>query len=386
MTETLKAPARRRARFNSLTVSEIRQLTDDAIEVAFAIPEELQDDYNYVPGQYVALRATIDGEEVRRSYSICAEPVPGEIRVAIKRDFGGLFSTWAHETLKAGDTINVMNPQGAFTSRMHSTALNDPEAIVEAHENDGGHFVAIAAGSGITPIMSIVATVLKSTDNTTIDLIYANRSAMDVMFAEELGDLKDKYPARLSIHHVLSREQRISPLMSGRIDEEKLDELLTNIIPVENAVEWFLCGPFELVQMTRDKLKERGVDEDAVRYELFTTGDPSDGPRGQRGRPVEVDPRGKNRTIEFSLDGLSSSVETPVSANESVLNAALRVRPDTPFACAGGVCGTCRAKVVTGTFEMDENYALESDEVEAGYVLTCQTRPTSDSLTVDFDA
>lgn len=385
MTETLKAPARKRARFNALTVSEIRHLTDDAIEVAFTIPEELQDDYNYVPGQYVALRATIDGEEVRRSYSICAEPVPGEIRVAIKRDFGGLFSTWAHETLTAGDTINVMNPQGSFTSRMHSTALNNPEEIVDAHATDGGHFVAIAAGSGITPIMSIVATVLKSTQNTTIDLIYANRSAMDVMFAEELGDLKDKYPARLSIHHVLSREQRISPLMSGRIDEEKLDELLTNIIPVDNTVEWFLCGPFELVQMTRDKLKERGVAEDAVRYELFTTGDPAES-HGQRGRPVQVDPKGENRTIEFSLDGLSSSVETPVAANESVLNAALRVRPDTPFACAGGVCGTCRAKVVTGTFEMDENYALEADEVEAGYVLTCQTRPTSDTMTVDFDA
>lgn len=304
MTETITAPARKRARFNALTVSEIRQLTDAAIEVAFAIPEELIEDYNYVPGQYVALRAEIDGEEVRRSYSICAEPVPGEIRVAIKKDFGGLFSTWAHEELAVGDTINVMNPQGSFTSRMQTTALNDPEAIAEAHSNDGGHFVAIAAGSGITPIMSIVATLLNTSSKATVDLVYANRSAMDVMFAEELGDLKDKYPARLSIHHVLSREQRISPLMSGRIDEDKLEELLTNVVPVENAVEWFLCGPFELVQMTRDKLKERGVDDDAVRYELFTTGDPKE-PRGHRGRPVELDPKGDNRTIDFSLDGLS---------------------------------------------------------------------------------
>lgn len=383
MTETTTAPARKRSRFNALNVSEIRQLTDNAIEVAFAIPEALMDDYNYVPGQYVALRAEIDGEEVRRSYSICAEPVPGEIRVAIKKDFGGLFSTWAHEELAVGDTINVMNPQGSFTSRMQTTALNDPEAI--AKEHDGGHFVAIAAGSGITPIMSIVSTLLNTSSTATIDLVYANRSAMDVMFAEELGDLKDKYPARLSIHHVLSREQRISPLMSGRIDEEKLEELLTNIIPVEHAVEWFLCGPFELVQMTRDKLKDRGIGEDAVRYELFTTGDPKE-ERGHRGRPVELDPKGDNRTIDFSLDGLSSTVETPKGANESVLNAALRVRPDTPFACAGGVCGTCRAKVVGGTFDMDENFALESDEVEAGYVLTCQTRPTSDTLTVDYDA
>jgi len=385
MTDTTTAPARRRARFNALSVSEIRKLTDDAIEVAFAIPNELIDDYNYVPGQYVALRADIDGEEVRRSYSICAEPVPGEIRVAIKKDFGGFFSTWAHEELAVGDTINVMNPQGSFTSRLQTTALNNPEAIADELSHDGGHFVAIAAGSGITPIMSIVSTLLNSSKTATFDLVYANRSAMDVMFAEELGDLKDKYPARLSIHHVLSREQRISPLMSGRIDEEKLEELLSNIIPVEHAVEWFLCGPFELVQMTRDKLKDRGVAEADVRFELFTTGDPAE-PRGHRGRPVEVDPKGANRTIDFVLDGLSSTVETPAAANESVLNAALRVRPDTPFACAGGVCGTCRAKVIDGNFEMDENYALETDEVDAGYVLTCQTRPTSDTLTLDYDA
>src|SRR5699024_10318857 len=276
MTETITAPARKRARFNALTVSEIRQLTDAAIEVAFAIPEELIQDYNYVPGQYVALRAEIDGEEVRRSYSICAEPVPGEIRVAIKKDFGGLFSTWAHEELAVGDTINVMNPQGSFTSRMQTTALNDPEAIAEAHSDDGGHFVAIAAGSGITPRMSIVATLLNTSADTTVDLVDANRSAMDVMFAEELAEQNVQYPSRLSSHHLPSREQRISPLMSGRIDEEKLEELLTNVVPVENAVEWFLCGPFELVQMTRDKLKERGVDDDAVRYELFTTGDPKE--------------------------------------------------------------------------------------------------------------
>src|SRR5699024_1899730 len=205
MTETMTAPARKRARFNALSVSEIRQLTDEAIEVAFAIPEELIEDYNYVPGQYVALRADIEGEEIRRAYSICAEPVPGDIRVAIKKDAGGLVPTWAHEQPAVGGTINGMSPQGSFTSRMQTTALNDPEAIAE--ERDGGHFVAIAAGSGITPIMSIVSTLLNSSSTATIDLVYANRSAMDVMFAEELGDLKDKYPARLSIHHVLSREQ-----------------------------------------------------------------------------------------------------------------------------------------------------------------------------------
>ncbi|MGO1182373.1 MAG: 1,2-phenylacetyl-CoA epoxidase subunit PaaE [Micrococcaceae bacterium] len=384
MTETL---TKRRASFNALKVAEVRKLTADSVEVTFAIPEELQDDYDYLPGQYVALRATLDGHEVRRSYSICTEPVPGEIRVAIKKDLGGLFSTWANEELAAGDTLEVMNPQGAFTSKMQITSMNDAEELAEAEvaKNPNTHLVAFAAGSGITPIMAIAKAVLGASASSSFDLVYANRSAMDVMFAEELGDLKDKFPARLAIHHVLSREQRIAPLMSGRIDEEKLNELLDQIIPVGSTDEWFLCGPFELVQMCRDTLAARGVPAEKIRFELFTTGKP-DRPAGHQGRAVVADPGGENVTIEFNLDGQSSRIESPASAGETVLNAALRVRPDTPFACAGGVCGTCRAKVVSGEFEMEENYALEKDEVDNGYVLTCQTRPTSSTLVVDFDA
>ena len=387
MTETTETTGRRRATFNELEVAEVRRLTADSVEVAFAIPEQLQDDYDYVPGQYVALRAQIDGQEVRRSYSICTDPKPGEIRVAIKKDLGGLFSTWANENLKAGDRMEVMNPQGAFTSKVNVTSMNDAEKLAEKEVAGKAnvHLVAFAAGSGITPIMSIAKAVLRASDTSTFDLVYANRSAMDVMFSEELGDLKDKYPSRLAVHHVLSREQRISPLMSGRIDQDKLDELLDHVVRVTEADEWFLCGPFELVQMCRDTLAKRRVPEDKIRFELFTTGQP-DRPQGQQGRAVVADPSGENYTIEFRLDGLSSSIESPVSAHETVLNAALRVRPDTPFACAGGVCGTCRAKVVKGEFEMEENYALEKDEVERGYVLTCQTRPTSKELVVDFDA
>ncbi|WP_277246072.1 1,2-phenylacetyl-CoA epoxidase subunit PaaE [Micrococcus terreus] len=387
MTETTETTGRRRATFNELEVAEVRRLTADSVEVAFAIPEQLQDDYDYVPGQYVALRAQIDGHEVRRSYSICTDPKPGEIRVAIKKDLGGLFSTWANENLKAGDRMEVMNPQGAFTSKVNVTSMNDAEKLAEKEVAGKAnvHLVAFAAGSGITPIMSIAKAVLRASDTSTFDLVYANRSAMDVMFSEELGDLKDKYPSRLAVHHVLSREQRISPLMSGRIDQDKLDELLDHVVRVTEADEWFLCGPFELVQMCRDTLAKRGVPEDKIRFELFTTGQP-DRPQGQQGRAVVADPSGENYTIEFRLDGLSSSIESPVSAHETVLNAALRVRPDTPFACAGGVCGTCRAKVIKGEFEMEENYALEKDEVERGYVLTCQTRPTSKELVVDFDA
>lgn len=383
MTDT---STRRRATFNTLTVAGVRKLTKDSVEVTFAVPDELAADYDYLPGQYVALRAQIDGQEVRRSYSICAEPTPGEIRVAIKRDFGGLFSNWANDTLEPGYQIDVMNPQGAFVSKSTITSLNNPEKIAEDAAAAGGeHMVAFAAGSGITPIIAIARTVLKASPTSTFDLVYANKSAMDVMFAEEIGDLKDRYPTRFAVHHVLSREQRINPLMSGRIDDEKLKAILDHVIQVDKADEWFLCGPFELVQLCRDTLAERGVREDDVRFELFTTGKP-EAPAGQQGRAVEADPSGANYTISFNLDGTSSSVESPISANETILNAALRVRADVPFACAGGVCGTCRAKVVSGDVKMEENYALEKDEVDAGYILTCQTRPCSDAVTVDFDA
>lgn len=382
MTET----ARRRASFNTLTVSQVRPLTKDSVEVTFEVPEHLVEDYNYAPGQYVALRATIDGQEVRRSYSICAEPVPGEIRVAIKRDLGGLFSNWANDTLSAGYQIDVMNPQGAFVSKGNITSLNEPQKIADDAKAAGGeHMVAFAAGSGITPIIAIARTVLKASEDSTFDLVYANKSALDVMFAEEVGDLKDKYPTRFAVHHMLSREQRVNPLMSGRIDDEKLNAILDYVIQVDKADEWFLCGPFELVQLCRDTLAERGVPEENVRFELFTTGRP-EAPAGQHGKAVEVDPGGNNYSIAFTLDGTSGSVESPVSANETILNAALRVRADVPFACAGGVCGTCRAKVIDGEVEMAENYALEKDEVDAGYVLTCQARPCTDRVTVDFDA
>ena len=386
MTTTPSAPAKKKATFNTLTVSDVRALTKDSVEVSFAIPPELQDDYDYIPGQYVALRATIDGQEVRRSYSICDVPRDGILRVAIKRDRGGVFSTWANDTLKPGDSMDVMNPQGAFTSKTHLTGLNNPEAVREELEKlENPHLVAIAAGSGITPIMAIAQTVLHTSPDATFELIFANKGGGDVMFAEEIGDLKDKFPTRFAVHHVLSREQRVNPLFSGRIDAEKLQTLLDNVVRTDNVDEWFLCGPFELVQLVRDELASRDVGEKDIRYELFTTGKPS-GSQNQAGRHVEVDPEGDNVSINFQLDGLSGSVESPVSANESLLNAALRVRSDVPFACAGGVCGTCRAKLVEGEVDMAENYALEADEVKAGYILTCQSRPTTPNIVLDFDA
>ncbi len=381
------AGKRRRAVFHTLTVAEVRRLTADAIEVTFAVPEDLVDQYDYVPGQYVALRTSLEGQEVRRSYSICAEPKPGEIRVAIKQDIGGLFSTWANENLAAGAELDVMSPQGAFISQHNMTEINHPEQIptVSSEHAGGAVFVAFAAGSGITPVISIARTVLGSNDTTRFDLVYANRAAMDVMFLEELADLKDKYPSRFALHHVLSREQRTSPLMSGRIDAEKLSTMFDTVIRTEGVDEWFLCGPFELVQLCRDTLEARGVPKEKVRFELFTTGRPEK-PEGQHGRPVKVDASEDNYSITFNLDGLSGQVDTPTHSAESILNAALRVRPDVPFACAGGVCGTCRAKLTSGTVDMEENYALEPDEIEKGYILTCQSRPTSKEVSVDYDA
>ncbi|WP_425845342.1 1,2-phenylacetyl-CoA epoxidase subunit PaaE [Agrococcus sp. TSP3-2-1] len=364
--------SRKRARFHELEVAEVRPLTADSVEVTFAVPDALHDDFGYVAGQHLALRKTIDGQELRRSYSICRPPTPGSIAVAIKRDLGGRFSTWANSELRPGDRVDVMVPQGTFTSALERV--------------DGAHVVGIAAGSGITPMMALAHEVLARSETSTFSLVFSNRSTLDVMFIEELADLKDRYPARLALHHVLSREQRAAPLMSGRIDQERLERILTDLIRPESVDEWFLCGPFELVQLCRDVLEAKGVDAAHVRFELFTTGRPDDA-GGDRGRPVQVEAGEQTWTLDFTLDGQSTQVESPIAARESILNAALRVRPDVPFACAGGVCGTCRAKVVSGSVHMTENYALEPDELERGYVLTCQSHPQPHTakVVVDYD-
>lgn len=368
-----RASERSRARFHTLTVEDVRPLTEDSVEVTFTVPPELADDYDHLPGQYVALRTTLDGVEVRRSYSLCRAPehrtdgVPTRLSVAVKRDEGGVFSTWAQTGLHPGFRIDVMSPQGTFTS-----GLDDL---------DRKHVVGIAAGSGITPLMALAHTVLSRSETSRFTLLFTNRSTLDVMFLEDLADLKDRYPTRLTLHHVLSREQRTAPVLSGRIDEPKLRTILGSLIDPADVDEWFLCGPLALVDLCRAVLADVGVPREHVRFELFTTGEEP----LRQARPVTVSAGEKTVRIEVNLDGVSSTVESPVAARESVLNAALRVRPDAPFACAGGVCGTCRARVIEGSVTMTENYALEPDELERGYVLTCQSHPTSDRLVVDYD-
>lgn len=373
--QTTDAPARRRARFHTLEVHDVRPLTDDAVEVTFAVPADLVDEYDYTSGQYVALRTHLDGAEIRRSYSLCRAPQrPADggdttLSVGIKRDEGGAFSTWAQTELKPGFSIDVMSPQGTFTSALPAF--------------DDKHVVGIAAGSGITPLMALAHTVLAESPTARFTLLYTNRATSDVMFLEDLAELKDRYPTRLALHHVLSREQRTAPVLSGRLDEEKLRLIFDKLVPVASVDEWFLCGPFALVDLAREILGDLGVPREHIRFELFTTGEaPSE---ARAARPVVVAKDAPSYRIEVTLDGVSSTVESPIDAHESVLNAALRIRPDAPFACAGGVCGTCRARVLVGSVTMTENYALEPDELERGYVLTCQSHPTSDRLVVDYD-
>lgn len=364
---------RGRARFHTLTVQDVRPLTDSSVEVTFVVPAELADDYDYVPGQYVALRTTLDGTEVRRSYSLCRAPErrddgrPTRLSVAVKRDEGGLFSSWAQTGLHPGFEIDVMSPQGTFTS-----GLDDL---------DHRHVVGIAAGSGITPLMALAHTLLSRSSTSRFTLLYTNRSTLDVMFLDDLADLKDRYPARVTLHHVLSREQRTAPVLSGRVDEQKLRTILDALIDPTDVDEWFLCGPLALVDLCREVLADVGVPGEHVRFELFTTGDEP----LRAARQVQVRAGTRTVRIDVNLDGVSSTVHSPVDAHESVLNAALRVRPDAPFACAGGVCGTCRARVIEGSVTMTENYALEPEELEGGYVLTCQSHPTSDRVVVDYD-
>jgi ring-1,2-phenylacetyl-CoA epoxidase subunit PaaE len=263
-----------------------------------------------------------------------------------------------------------MSPEGRFTTNL-------PDL-------DHAHIAGIAAGSGVTPMMALASHVLASSPTAQFSLVYTNRATQDVMFLDDLADLKDRYPSRLALHHVLSREQRAAPLLSGRIDAEKLGAILDGLLPPATVTEWFLCGPFDLVALCRDTLEAHGVPADSIRFELFTSD--ADGPRVDRGRPVVIDTGDEVRTIEFTLDGLSSTVESPVPANEAILDAALRVRGDVPFACAGGVCGTCRARLTSGEVRMTQNFALEPDEIENGYVLTCQSHPTTARVVVDYDA
>jgi ring-1,2-phenylacetyl-CoA epoxidase subunit PaaE len=355
-------------KFHALKVKEVRPETEDCVSVAFELPEELKADYQYLPGQYLTLKAEIDGEDVRRSYSICTSPLDEELRVAVKKVPNGRFSTFANEKLKAGDQLEVMTPMGRFHTSL------DPDNEKE--------YVAFAAGSGITPIMSIMKSVLRKEPKSRFTLFYGNRVVDSIIFREEIEGLKNEYMGRLRLFHVLSREKLGSPLLSGRITQEKCEQFYDKLIEPTEVDDFFLCGPQPMIEAIQGSLTDRGVDRKKIHYELFTTavnGKTSAPKKQQEKEESEVE-----AMVSITLDG--NRFEFPLSSRaENILDGALKAGADLPYACKGGVCSTCRAKLTEGEVSMDVNYALEPDEVEAGFILTCQAHPKSDKVSVDFD-
>lgn len=349
--------------FHSLEVVAVDRLTDDAVAVALTVPESLAETFAYVPGQHVTVRALIDGEDVRRSYSLCAPPGTGILRIGVKRLDGGTFSTWATTRLSAGDRLDVMPPVGEFTVRP------DPAA---SHR-----YVAIVAGSGITPVLSMVSSTLAAEPGTTWTVVFGNRTANSIMFLDELEAMKDRWPARLQLLHVLSREDTGLDLTTGRIDAGRLRRLFATLVPPERVDEFFLCGPYEMVMTARSELAAAGVAEDAIADELFFAGPPDPAPP-----PPAEDAEGAVR-LTLTLEGRTT--ETTMLPTTSVLDAALAVRSELPFSCRGGMCATCKAQVVEGEVAMDHNYALVADDLDAGFVLTCQAHPVTDHLVIDYD-
>jgi ring-1,2-phenylacetyl-CoA epoxidase subunit PaaE len=344
--------------FHPLRLAAVDQLTDEAVALTFEVPAELREVFRFSPGQHLTLRKELDGEDLRRTYSVCAATT-GPLRVAVKRLDGGAFSTWACKQLHVGDVVEVLPPAGRFGPAV------SPERV--------RRYGLVAAGSGITPVLSIAATALEVERRSEVVLVYGNRTSRDVMFLEELSDLKDRYPTRLQVLHVLSREEQESELLSGRLDRDRLGRVLDAFAPVDGIDEWYLCGPFGLVTEARDLLTARGADQ--VHVELFH----AEAPPPRPPRPVGEAPA---TTLVATLHGRASTVA--MQPDDAVLDAVLRVRPDAPYACRGGVCGTCRARVLEGAVEMDVNWALEPDELAAGVVLTCQSHPTTERLRLEF--
>lgn len=350
--------------FHILRVADVRQETPECLSVGFAVPPMLASAYDFTPGQYLTLCARIDGAEVRRAYSICAAPGEGDLRVAIKRLDGGLFSEWAHTTLRPGGTLDVMTPDGRFG--------------IPAAPGSHRTLVAFAAGSGITPILSILKSALAG-ERGRFFLFYGNRAAGGIIFRAQLEDLKDRYLSRLAVFHVLSREQQEVPLLNGRLDAGKVRLLMQRLVP-DSVAHAFLCGPQQMVEGLRPALEASGLTPAQVHVERFTPGEGGRPPPLSRPASPAATPVARAVII---ADGVRSEVE--IAAGEAILDAGIRAGLNLPFSCRGGMCCTCRARLVEGDAEMAFNYSLEPWEMEAGYVLTCQARPTGTRVVVDYD-
>lgn len=355
--------------FHPLQVKKVEKETDDCVSIEFEVPAELKEAFQFTQGQNLTIKKLFKGEELRRSYSICTSPFDQKLKVAVKKTEGGIFSTWANESLKAGDVLEVLPPTGKFYTQLDAGQRKN--------------YVAFAAGSGITPILSIIKTTLLTEPQSNFTLVYGNRTKSSIIFKEELEALKDKFIDRFRVYHILSREKTDALLNSGRIDTEKLDILFDKVIHLNKSDEFFLCGPEEMIFCIRGYLAGKGVAADRIHFELFTV-------PGQRRETANVKSEtakeaGPVAKINIKVDGILFDFDLAYES-ESILDAALKHGADLPYACKGGVCTTCKAKLVEGRVSMDVNWGLEPDEVEKGYVLTCQSHPQTETVVLDFDS
>lgn len=353
--------------FHTLKVKEVRNETADCVSISFDIPETLQHEFLFEQGQNITLKKEIDGEEIRRSYSICSAPYEKELRVAVKKVEGGKFSGYANGVLKAGEQLEVLPPTGRFNTKLASQNTKQ--------------YLAFAAGSGITPVISIIKTTLQTEPSSNFTLIFGNRGRHSIIFFEELEGLKNKYLNRFNFINILSREKTDAPINSGRIDVTKLTEL-AKLIDYKNTDEFFICGPEAMIFCVKEFLEATGIDQKKIHFELFTSPGQKDQAASHRDQTVKHS--GPTSKITVKLDGRSFDFDLGFNG-ENILDAALKQGADLPFACKGGVCCTCKAKLLEGEVEMDVNWGLEHEEVEQGFILTCQSHPVTEKVVVDFD-
>ena len=353
--------------FHPLKVLKVKKETPDCVSVTFEIPEALQQDFNFKQGQSLSMRATINNEEIRRTYSICSSPLDNEWKVAIKKVEGGLFSSFANEELKKDDVVEVMQPVGKF--------------YVELNPLNKKNYIALAAGSGITPLLSIITTTLRTEPNSSFTLVYGNKSRSSIIFFEELEGLKNKNLQRFNFINILSQERTDAPINFGRINTEKLKEL-AKLIDYTSFDESFICGPEEMIFCVKDFLESKGIEKKKIHFELFTT--PGQKKSGVGSRETGVD-NGPKSGITVKLDGRSFDFDLSLTSDITILDAALKQGADLPFACKGGVCCSCKARLIEGEVSMDVHWGLEEEEIEQGYILTCQSHPKTEKVVVDFD-
>ena len=362
-------------RFHDLEVSDVRRETDDSVSLAFRVPPGNRKEFRFIPGQYLTLRTEIDGHDVRRPYSICSGLSEDELRVGIRLVPGGRFSTHVFENVEVGARLQVMEPDGLFQAM--------PEPGAERH------YAGFAAGSGITPLLSIARSVLELEPRSRFDLFYGNRSVASAMFREALEDLKNRFPARFSLLFVFSREPQETAIQNGRLDGQKCHDLLRGLLNVERVDAFYVCGPGNMADEISSVLEGRGVASERIRRELFLPA-PDAGAGGRLRQAAEPDPMqgatdaGPIADVTVILDGIRTKIQVPWDG-ETILDAALKIRPDMPYACKGGMCCTCRARLVDGVVSMDVNYTLADDERARGFVLACQAHPRSGTVTLDFD-